>query len=178
MRVLEKSRGWWVSLPTWSSCFLSWPVPVFAGRVPPCYFPPTTPGSCWPPGHHPATEFSLQSCLGMEPHTRQRESETEASARHAQVREACKTSYRCLRLCAVRGGVAFLIPLFFCCQERGPSPAAHLLPPACQQQSRTESGENTLILVCDNHPVGGAGVSVASGVHCFVQPLSLFLDVP
>lgn len=99
---------------------LSWPFPVFSGRVPPCYFPHSIPGFCWPLGHHPATEFSLQSCLGTEPHTGQGVRQRLVPGMCSGARGHLQTSY-----CVVvavwggLGGAASLIP-FFRSQERRP----------------------------------------------------------
>lgn len=93
-------------------CFLSWTFPVFSGRVPPCYFPPTISGFCRPLGPHPATELSLQSHLGMGPHYRQQVRQGLVPGTHPPERgEAYKAS--CLMVGAVWGrvgGAASSIP--------------------------------------------------------------------
>lgn len=88
-------------------CFLSWPFPVFSGRVPPCYFPPTIPGFCCLLAefscHHPATEFSLQRAVWAWSPTRQQASETEAGARN--MRSRARGRLHSLVFVAVWGGV-------------------------------------------------------------------------
>lgn len=103
----------------------------------------------------------------METHTRQRVSETEASARHmhSRAREACKAY--CLMVVSVCGGVAevaSLIP-FLCSEERESSPTSHFHQ-HIQQQPQAEDGENVPILEYDNSPRGAAGANVVSGFHC------------
>lgn len=85
--------------------------------------------------------------------------------------------------CVRWGGRSCLSDLLLFGVRKESSPTSHFHQ-HIQQQPWTEDGENVPILEYDNSPREAAGASVASGFHCVMQSLLLFvkqnsfLDVP